>query len=56
MLVSFIPGPEVITWGDWANTVVALEDFMLRWDNVALNFVVRMEGEGGKRLGIGVFV
>ena len=55
VLISFRPGPGVITWGEWANAVVALEDFTWRWDNVALNFLVGGggEGEGEERLGIG---
>ncbi len=50
--LSFYPHPEV-TWGDWANCVVGLEVFSMRWDNVALNFYLNIVGVSDESLGIG---
>ena len=50
--LSYYAGPQT-TWGEWANTAVGLEEFTLRWDNVALNFALNTIGEPYPPLGIG---
>ena len=52
MILSYFAGPHT-TWGEWANTAVGLEEFTLRWDNVALNFALNIIGQSGTTLGIG---
>ena len=52
VMLSFHAGP-MTTWGEWANTVVGLEEFTLRWDNVALSFALNIVGESGPSLGVG---
>lgn len=52
LILTFFAGPRT-TWGEWANTAVGLEEFTLRWDNVALNFVLRIVRVPGPPLGIG---
>ena len=41
------------TWGYLADTIVAMEEFMLRWDNVALSFSLNTKGSFGPTLGSG---
>ena len=52
VMLSWFPGPQT-TWGEWANTVVGLEEFAFRWDNIALNFVLNIVGDSGPALGVG---
>ena len=52
VILSYFAGPHT-TWGEWANTAVGLEEFTLRWDNVALNFALNVIGQSGTMLGIG---
>ena len=50
--ITFYPN-LLSTWGYLADTIVALEEFMLRWDNVALCFSLNTIGSFGPTLGSG---
>ena len=52
VILTFNAGPQT-TWGEWADTAVALEEWTLRWDIVALNFALNILGESGPPLGVG---
>ena len=52
VILTFNAGPQT-TWGEWADTVVALEEWTLRWNIVALHFALNMLGESGPPLGVG---
>ena len=52
VILTYNAGPQT-TWGEWADTAVALEEWTLRWDIVALNFASNIIGESGPPSGVG---
>ena len=52
--VNLVFHPTIFTaWGDWAATLEGITQFVVRWDNVGLNFEVSFTGYPATLLGTG---